>query len=206
MIAGHLGIAYALAARQPRRFGAGLFAALVFAAYLPDVLDVVLALLAVCSPSGLYTHTIPSVVVQAACVGGLVWLLTGSPGLTAIFAGVVLLHPLADFVTGRKLIWPGQELFGLRMYDRPLADAILEVAMVGTGWWLFTGRRGMRGAASASWPLVFAIVVQCALDVSSARQKSNVKPNSCASGPSTKATAFFPLIPLRDEQALFRRR
>ena len=166
MITGHLGVA--LAARGCWR-RAPLFW-LLAASVAPDVLDTALAATGICNPWGLYSHTLPAATVLAAVVGGFVFLVAGgaSAGRTAglLAAGLVLVHLPLDFITGNKLYWPGGELLGLRVYDRPVIDFAIESTLLVGGWMYL--RRDARGPAFATsrMALVVALALQGAADLS----------------------------------------
>ena len=159
--------------------GSLLFIALLLASALPDAVDALYWALDFCSPYGLYSHTIYAVLLEAAIVGGLAFLATGSRGVALTFAVVVLLHSPADFFTGRKLFVPGGELLGLRIYDRPVADWLLEVPLAAGGWWLL--RRSGRGPrwATSVWALVTLVLLQTSLDVFVIGRGGSLKPNAC---------------------------
>ncbi|MEP6989401.1 MAG: hypothetical protein ABJA80_00615 [bacterium] len=155
------------------------FLALATASITPDVLDAAYQLLGICNPNGLYSHTIPVLLLQAAVVSGVALLVTGSRVTAALFGLVVLLHAPADYFTGRKLFAPGGELVGLLWYDRPMLDFTFESAWVLAGWWLLRrSGRGPRWAASIG-VLVFLLVVQAAFDIHSAVSDTARKPSAC---------------------------
>lgn len=159
----------------------GLFIAFAFASLAPDIVDGVYFVLGICSPYGLYSHTLQAVVLEAAVVAGMVFLATGSRGAAATFAVIVLLHIPADFLTGRKLLLPGGELAGLLWYERPLYDFLLEVPTALLGWWVL--RRSGKGPSWATtyWALGMALIAQTAFDVASARSAGHIKPSACFS-------------------------
>ena len=131
MIIGHLGIAAALGALLRAPIRTGRLIALCAAAFAPDVVDGLLVLVGECNPVGLYSHTIPVVALEAAIVGGLALLLTNSRATAALFATLVVLHPVGDFFTGSKLLLPGGDVHGLNLYDRPLIDFLLSLQQHG---------------------------------------------------------------------------
>src|SRR4051812_7242275 len=112
MLIGHAGVVAALRSFTTKPQGSAALIALILAAYAPDLLDAVLFLIGICSPYGLYSHTLPSVIVQAATIAGIAWLLSGSRSTTILFFVAVVLHAPADFLTGHKLVWPGADLMG----------------------------------------------------------------------------------------------
>ena len=190
MIGGHFGIAGVAQAslRQPLR-PAHLF--LLFGASVaPDVMDVLYWLFGICSPYGLFSHTIHAVVLQAAVIGGIAFLVSESPKVAALFVVVVLLHMPGDLITGRKLFAPGAEMLGMRLYEHPLWDWLLEVPILLLGW-LVLRRRGRAPAwATSAWTLVLMVVMQTAFDVFGASTGQGVKPNACPRVAPPAATAL----------------
>ena len=182
MITGHFGVAGGVRSVSRAPMSNGVFIAFVLASLAPDIADAAYAVLGVCSPSGLYSHTLHAVVLQAAIIGGVVFLATASRATALTFALVVLLHVPGDFLTGRKLLVPGGELVGLRWYDQPLLDFVLEVPTVALGWWLLrrTGK-SPRWAASA-WMLGLVLLVQAGFDMASAGA-TGAKPSACFKAP-----------------------
>lgn len=132
MIVGHLGVVAAAGGRWP----VVPLVWLVAAAIAPDLLDVAYAVVGLCSPYGLYSHTIPAAALTGAVLGGVAFLATGSRAAGLLVAGAVLAHLPLDFVTGRKIYWPGGPLVGLDLYRRPLLDFLVEVPVMLAGWWL----------------------------------------------------------------------
>ena len=158
--------------------------ALLFAAVVPDVADALYFVAGICSPSGLYSHTLHAVILQAAILSGAALLATGSRATALALAILVLLHVPADLMTGQKLLVPGGELIGLHLYTRPLIDFLLEAPVAMVGWWLL--RQSGRGPKWATSWLVIGLVVllQTGFDVVAANRGVGVKPNAC-----TKASA-----------------
>jgi hypothetical protein len=172
VITGHLGIAAAV--RSVRRDASLLW--LVPAAFAPDIVDLLFALANVCNPYGLYSHTVPLVVLFAAIFGGAAFLATGRLGVGLATALVVVLHLPLDFVTGHKLFWPGGEMLGLRLYDSPLLDFLLEVPLALGGWWLL--RRSHAGPrwATAAGAALLLLAAQGGMDLPLHR---SLKPSAC---------------------------
>ena len=100
MITGHLGATALVVAASRVRVSALMLATLIAASLVPDLVDIAFALGRVCSPYGLYSHTINAMVLETAVVGGAVWLATESRTLTVLFVTVLLLHIPADYITG----------------------------------------------------------------------------------------------------------
>jgi hypothetical protein len=178
VITGHLGVAAAARSVSRAPMGSILFIALLFAAVVPDAVDTLYWAIGVCSPYGLYSHTSYALVLEAAIVGGVAFLATGSRGVALTFVVVVLLHSPADYFTGQKLFVPGGEMHGLRLHDRPIIDWLLEVPLATAGWWLLRrSGRGPRWAISV-WALVAIILVQTAIDALAGGRRG-MKPNAC---------------------------
>ena len=132
MITGHLGIAGA--AHASRRDSSLLW--LLVAAMAPDIVDALFVVARRCNPHGLYSHTLPAAAMLAVVVGALAYFFTDQRATGVLAALLVLAHLPLDFITGRKLFWPGGELMGLRLYDHPIGDFVVEFALVCRGWWL----------------------------------------------------------------------
>ncbi|MEP6733570.1 MAG: hypothetical protein ABJE10_23190 [bacterium] len=179
MITGHLGVAGVVRSASRERMSSLIFAALLLASLTPDIVDLLYWLARFCSPYGLYSHTLHAIVLEAAVVGGVALLITDSWRIALLFAIVVLLHAPADFITGRKLLVPGGEMVGLRLYDRPSLDWLVEIPLVVIGWWLL--RRSGRAPrwATSIWVVLGLIVTQTTLDAAASRRGRGVKPNAC---------------------------
>ena len=180
MITGHFGLAGAARSISRERMSSALFAALLLAALAPDITDALYSVAGICSPYGLFSHTVHAVAIEAAVVGGAALLVTGSRRVAFLFVAVVLLHVPADFVTGRKLLTPGGEMFGLRLYDVPLYDWLVELPIVLGGWWLL--RRSGRAPrwATSAWALGLTLLLQTAFDVTGSVRGRGVRPNACS--------------------------
>lgn len=180
MIVGHLGIA---GATHAIRRDSSLFW-LLGASMAPDVVDAAFVAAGACNPYGLYSHTIPAAALTAVVVGALAYAATDRRVTGLLSALMVLMHLPPDFVTGQKLFWPGGEMHGLRLYDYPLADFIVESAIVAGGWWLIR-RRNTAPRGAAGWlALAVLLVVQGTIDVVGGR-RNGVKPTACAPSPSS---------------------
>lgn len=156
-----------------------LFLALLFAAAIPDAVDALYWAIDFCSPYGLYSHTLQAVVLEAAIVGGVIFLVTSSRAVALTFVIVVLLHSPADYLTGQKLFMAGGEMHGLHFYDRPVIDWLIEIPIVIVGWWIL--RRSGRGPrwAMSIWSLALLVATQTTLDVFVIGRGGSLKPNAC---------------------------
>ena len=170
MITGHLGIAAAV--RSGWRDTSLLW--LLAASVAPDLLDVAYALVGICSPFGLYSHTVPAVALLAIAVGGAAFVATGSRS-TALGAGaLVLLHLPADMITGFKYFWPGRPLMGLNLYQRPALDFVLELVIALGGFWMLWRRAGMPRWATLAAAAAALVLVQAVFDT-----QTIGKPSAC---------------------------
>ena len=174
MIVGHLGIAGAVhAARRDSSL-----AWLLGAAIAPDVVDALFVVAGRCNPSGLYSHTLPAAVLIAAVTGAIAYFATGRRVTGVLSALLVLAHLPPDYVTGYKLFWPGGELMGMGLYDRPLIDFGLEAVIAAGGWWLVRSRSSAPRWATGWLALAALLALQGTLDVAGARRRG-VKPSAC---------------------------
>ena len=127
MIVGHLGVA--LLGRRLSRVLVPLSWAAI-AAYMPDVIRLVLVPWRDIEGANLLSHSIPAIGLQALCVT-LFFRWCQHPWSGAFLLGALtLLHWPADLLTGCKETWPGGPLIGLALYRRPLIDLAIEMALV----------------------------------------------------------------------------
>ena len=166
-----------------------LFLSLAAASFAPDLVDAAFFVFRICSPYGLYSHTIPAVAIEAGVVGGLAYLATSSRPITVSFVSVVLLHIAADYFTGRKLLMPGGEMVGLQWYDKPVYDFLLEALLVVAGWLLFrrTGRAPQW--ARSPWLLLVALGTQATLDLMVVGYGRSLKPTACFHSPMARISS-----------------
>ena len=176
MIAGHLGIAGA--AYSGRRDSS--LSWLLGASLAPDVVDALFVVAGSCNPYGLYSHTLPAAALIAVVTGAIAYFATGQRVTGVLAALLVLAHLPPDYVTGRKLFWPGGELYGLRLYERPLADFALETLIAAGGWWLVRSRRWAPRWATGWVALAALLLLQGTLDMMGAR-RGGMKPTACKS-------------------------
>jgi hypothetical protein len=176
VIAGHLGIAGAT--YSARRDSSLIW--LLGASMAPDVVDALFVVARSCNPYGLYSHTVPAAALIAAVTGAIAYFATGQRVTGVLAAVLVLAHLPPDYITGRKLFWPGGELLGLRLYEYPVADFALEGLIAAGGWWLVRSRRGAPRWATGWLALATLLVLQGALDIAGKR-RGGMKPSACAS-------------------------
>ena len=179
MITGHFGIAGMARSLSRAKTSSGLLVAFALASIAPDVVDIAYFVLGICSPYGLYSHTLHAVVLQAAIIAGAGYLATGSPGTAFGLGLVVLLHLPADLITGHKLLAPGGEMVGLYVYERPFLDYLVEVPIAMLGWWAMRRRATAPRWAMSIWMLALVVGIQTAFDGTSAVTRKGVKPSAC---------------------------
>lgn len=132
MIAGHIGIAFAI--RAARRDAP--LAALLAASFVPDIADAVYATAHISSPYGIYSHSLPTIAVLAGAACGVAFGLTRSVGIGVAISMAILLHLPADWITGEKVLWAGGPVVGLVLYACPTVDFLVEVPILVFGWLL----------------------------------------------------------------------
>lgn len=175
MITGHLGIAGA--AHASRRDSSLPW--LLVAAMAPDIVDALFVVARQCNPHGLYSHTVPAAALLAVIVGALAYYFTDQRATGVLSALLVLAHLPPDFLTGRKLFWPGADMMGLRLYDHPIGDFALEAALVVLGWWLLRRRPWAPRWATRRATLVSLLVIQIVVEAAGAA-RGGLKPSACA--------------------------
>jgi hypothetical protein len=175
VITGHLGIAGA--AHASRRDSSLPW--LLVAAMVPDIVDALFVVVRQCNPHGLYSHTVPAAALLAVVFGAVAYYFTDQRATGVLSALLVLAHLPPDYITGRKLFWPGAELMGLRLYDHPIGDFALEALLVLLGWWLLRRRPWAPRWATGRATLVSLLVIQIVVEALGA-VKGGVKPSSCA--------------------------
>jgi hypothetical protein len=179
VIIGHFGVASLARSALREPIKPLHYFLLLGASVAPDVTDVLYWIAGVCSPYGLYSHTLHAVVLQAAVLGGVALLVSGSRGLALLVAVVVLLHMPGDLITGRKLFAPGAEMMGLGMYRWPVWDWAIEVPILVVGWLVL--RRSGHGPkwATSVYALGCMVLLQTVFDVFGHLDGRGVKPNAC---------------------------
>lgn len=149
---------------------------LIAGSVAPDLLDIGYAVVGVCNPDGRYSHTVPIVALLALLFGGAAFATTRSRTTALATAAMVLLHLPPDLVTGYKVYWPGGPMLGLRLYERPLADFLVEAVVLGAGWWLLRRWGAAPRWATSGVTLAGLLLVQGIIDGAAIR----AKPNGCA--------------------------
>jgi len=133
MYLGHVGIA--LGVRGLRRDIALLV--LLVATYAPDWVDSGLCLAGAYDPRGMLSHSLPAVAVLGAIVLTTYRIKRLDMVSALVVTGVVVSHMLLDWITGYKPTWPGGPMIGFRLYGHPIADLVLESALIVAGVFLY---------------------------------------------------------------------
>ncbi len=153
MYGGHVGIA--LAGNGFRRTTP--LWVLLIATQLPDWTDAAVCASGISSPpSEMLSHSLPAVAALAAALSLAYFVARRDIASSALVAGVVVSHSLADYVTGLKPTWPGGPWVGLQLYQQPAADFVVEAAVILIGWAIY--RRSLPEARRSSSPVVLILV------------------------------------------------
>jgi hypothetical protein len=167
VLIGHTAVALAVKRARPSI----PLAALIAAAYGPDVIEITLLALwrwaKVQAAFG--SHSIPSVALGASIVG-LVYGLWRRDGAGATLLAVTYAsHWAADLFTGTgKPTWGGGPTLGLSLYEHPILDFVIESALLLAAWlllWPARDRRRSAPLARAAAPIAL-VVVQLIFNVS----------------------------------------
>lgn len=181
MIAGHFGLALGVRALDRRSWPAWRLPALLIAGIVPDLVDIGYAVVRFCSPFGLYSHSLPAIAVLVLVVVGTAFATTRDAPFCAALAAVIVVHPLADLVTGDKLLWPGVPSVGLVLYKRPVLDFIVELPIIVGGWALLRRNPQAPRWARAAVFVGSLILIQAAFDIIKLGGNA-AKPNGCKAG------------------------
>ena len=156
MYIGHVGAA--LAAKRVRK-SIGLLVLLI-ATYTPDWVDTGLCVMGRYNDQQLWSHSIPAVSVFALIAFALYAVLAGDVKGAFVVGAVIVSHMLLDWITGYKPTWPGGPMIGLRLYDHPMADFLVEAVVIAAGAALYArtlpmpvnvGEPTDRGPFSSRW-------------------------------------------------------
>ena len=170
MYVGHVGAA--LVAKSART-NIGLLALLV-ATYTPDWVDGGLCLAGSYSSLGMLSHSVPAVVIFALIGFTLYACKTGDWTSALVIAGLIVSHMVLDWITGYKPTWPGGPRIGLRLYHHPVADFIVEAALIVAGAILYgrTLSPRQRPWIDVSIMLGALLALQVVMDVAHVMMKS----------------------------------
>ena len=129
MYLGHVGIA--LGAKGLRRDIALIV--LLVAAYAPDWVDAGLCVMGAYDPRGIFSHSFTAVALLGTVAVAAYYLYARDLPGSLLVLGVVLSHVVLDLITGFKPTWPGGPMIGLGLYRHPLADLVIEGAIIVIG-------------------------------------------------------------------------
>jgi len=146
VIVGHAGIS--LLARRIGRAWVPLVW-LLFAAYLADLLRLILKIRLDIEAANWLSHSIPAIGVEALCLSMVWYLRHGGIRQASLLGVVALLHWPADLLTGCKETWPGGRLIGLAMYQHPEIDFVVELGLVALA--LFWAKSDQSAAQPREW-------------------------------------------------------
>lgn len=158
MVAGHAGIALLAKAARPRI----LIAVLLTVTFAPDILEWVFELLGYHNRE--LSHSLVSVGLGATIVALIYGLTTRVKPEAFVVWLTYVSHWPADFITGIKPTWPGGPDVGLHLYEWPVADAVLECAIVVVCWIVYRRSLG-RSLAPAALPRTMTVLVPMGLIV-----------------------------------------
>jgi membrane-bound metal-dependent hydrolase YbcI (DUF457 family) len=125
----------------------------------------------------LLSHSIPAVLLFALIAFVLYAVLTRDLKGALIIGAVIVSHMILDWITGYKPTWPGGPTVGLRLYDYPLADFVIEAVVIAAGAALYArtlpSRSGVEvptaiGGTKSRWSyaaIMFAALVALQLAV-----------------------------------------
>ncbi len=155
MYAGHAAIALAIKSRRPDV----PIIPLLLAAYGPDWVDVALMIPKPREGMAPWSHSIPAVLVGAACVTLLYRVIARRPGGLVLGAAWIS-HWIADLVTGLKPLVGLDPLIGLDVYHLPPVDFVIEMLLVSLACLEYGGafapRRAQRRIVVALWAALVA--------------------------------------------------
>jgi membrane-bound metal-dependent hydrolase YbcI (DUF457 family) len=138
--------------------------ALLVATALPDFADFVLHVRICRVPCEQYTHAFPAVLLLAVAMAALAWVLWHSRVTALLTGAMVLMHPVADLVTGRKPFWLGGPPVGLFLYRFPEADFAMESVLIILAWALLRRSQGAPRWAVHPMTLCALVMAQAAYD------------------------------------------
>jgi hypothetical protein len=167
VLIGHIAVSLAVKRARPSI----PLAALIAAAYGPDVIEITLLALwrwaKVQAAFG--SHSIPSVALGASVVALAYGLWRRDAVGAALLALTYASHWAADLFTGTgKPTWDGGPTLGLALYEHPILDFVVESALLLAAWlllWPARDRRGNARLARAAAPIAL-VIVQLVFNVS----------------------------------------
>jgi hypothetical protein len=126
MFMGHLGVALA-AKRLPTKAPLWL---LLVASVAPDLVDAFSGFTPWHAFANQYSHTLYGIAVLAVFMGLVCASVTRDAVASLLAGALVVSHLLLDFVTSHISLWPGGPVIGAGLYSYPIADFIVELAVI----------------------------------------------------------------------------
>jgi len=151
---GHLAVALAATRARPR---VPLWLLLI-ASQAPDWLELLLKAAGRDNVNEVWSHSIPVVAVGAILFATYYLITERNWSGALVLVGVALSHSALDLVTGAKALWPGQGAVGACLYDRPIVDLVIEVALSVAGWAIYRTTLGRRRSSAAAWAVLITLV------------------------------------------------
>jgi hypothetical protein len=134
MYMGHLGVAVGatrISAKAP-------LWVLLFASALPDLADAFSGFTPWHAFITGYSHTLYGIAVLAVLMAAVGAVATRNAGVALLACALVISHLVLDFITSRMSLWPGGPLVGAGLYRHPIADFVVEVAVIVSGVYLYS--------------------------------------------------------------------
>jgi LexA-binding, inner membrane-associated putative hydrolase len=151
---GHLAVALAATRARPR---VPLWLLLI-ASQAPDWLELLLKAAGRENSNEVWSHSIPVVTVGAILFASYYLVTARNWSGALVLVGVALSHSVLDLVTGAKALWPGQGAVGACLYDRPIVDFAIEVALSLAGWAIYRSTLGRRRSSSVAWAILITLI------------------------------------------------
>ena len=142
---------------------------LIVATQLPDWTDAAVCAAGISSPpSEMLSHSLPAIAVLAAVIAALYYAARKDALSSLLVAGIVGSHMAADLLTGLKPTWPGGPSIGLRLYQRPAIDFVVEAMIIVIGWMIYRRSlpRDRRRSAPANLLLASLLLLQLVASMS----------------------------------------
>jgi hypothetical protein len=173
MYIGHVGVA--LGAKRART-SIGLLVLLI-ATYTPDWVDTGLCVVGAYNPSGILSHSIPSVLLFAVLGFATYSAFTRDWRGGLVIAAVIVSHMLLDWITGYKPTWRGGPMIGLELYQHPILDFFAEAAVIVVGAVLYARTLPHRISQWADLRLMAGalLVMQLGIDIAHLMIRSLIK-------------------------------
>jgi hypothetical protein len=141
---------------------------LIIASQLPDWADATVCIAGFRSVTpGMYSHSFPAIAILTV-LGVAVYLVATRDVIGSGFvAALVVSHALGDYVTGLKPTWQGGPMIGLRLYQHPQWDFVVEAIVILIGWLVYRASLPReRRSTHDVWSLLGVLLaLQCLADI-----------------------------------------